>query len=183
VSWTEDVLLPDGRTVTLTRYEEYEGPHELGQPPTSSDHWFEFTQPDTKERVRWEHDRTLGTVALSINDGIPELLTRPTYNGTFEYKCPDPAYLAFHFVNGSWIQIPLTQMRRKIVPPNMNPGYDVRGLDGIDRNHLNADDVQQTLPYEWRGNKVIDLTMVSEQTFGKHCDPPFNYMIRDSDPA
>ena len=26
LKWTEDVLLPDGRTVTLTRYQEFKGP-------------------------------------------------------------------------------------------------------------------------------------------------------------
>jgi hypothetical protein len=38
LTWTEDVLLPDGRTITLTRYEEFKGWAEPGHPPTGSDH-------------------------------------------------------------------------------------------------------------------------------------------------
>jgi hypothetical protein len=30
LKWTEGVKLPDGRIVTLTRYQEFRGPHELG---------------------------------------------------------------------------------------------------------------------------------------------------------
>src|SRR5690349_13643280 len=42
LKWTEDVKLPDGRIVTLARYQEFRGIRELFQPPTESDYWLQF---------------------------------------------------------------------------------------------------------------------------------------------
>jgi hypothetical protein len=74
LKWTEDVRLPDGRVVTLTRYQEFKGPHELGDTPSESDYWFEFKHPDTGEVVRWQSDRDLETLALMMDGKVPVLL-------------------------------------------------------------------------------------------------------------
>lgn len=61
LNWTENVLLPDGRTVTLTRHQEFKGPHEPGQPPTTSAYWFEFVEREGTlgERPNTQHDLSI----------------------------------------------------------------------------------------------------------------------------
>jgi hypothetical protein len=180
LAWTEDVLLPDGRTVTLTRHQELKGPHELFQPATPSDYWFEFTNPDTGQTVRWESDQDLATRSLAINDKVPELLIAPVSSGIFKYQCPDPPYLAFQFVDGKWTAVPLTRIAHKRVSQNMTYLFaDTEPALTEHRYHLTAADIEHTLPAEYRG-KVIDLTSLSDQRFGTHCFPPFNWMLRDA---
>src|SRR5262245_41286285 len=112
LKWTEDVKLPDGRIVTLTRYQEFRGPTELGQPPTESDYWLEFNNPDNGERVRWNGHRDLDTVALFIDEAMPLLLMTPGLGGAHRtYLCPDPLYLLYRYADGEWKQIPLVTLR------------------------------------------------------------------------
>ena len=183
LKWTEDVRLPDGRTVTLTRVQEFNGPHYLFEEPTPSYHRFEFRNPDTGEKVRWEDDRDLATVALSINGGVPELLTTPQFWGPFRFRCPDPPYLAFRYVDDQWVRVPLTEMARKVVRPNMtiwNIKY-VRPFIESRGRHMSADDVAAHVSEPFDG-KTIDLTALKEQTFGdlRRCDRPYNWYFAGS---
>ena len=172
-------MMPDGRKVTLTRYQEFKGPHELDQSPTSSDYWFEFENPDTKRTIRWESDRDLQPKALSISGGVPELLASPNYGGVFRYKCPEPPYVGFRYMGEKWARISLMQLTSKIVPPNVtSSGADARRALRSGRAHLTVADQRRILPYEWR-RKVIDLSGLTEQNFGR-CDRRFNYMLREA---
>src|SRR5882757_9614183 len=81
VNWLEDVQLPDGRVVTLKRHQEFGGPHEIGQPSTESDYWFEFKHPDTEEIVRWESNRDVDPVALLLDHRVPRLIVVPRFDG------------------------------------------------------------------------------------------------------
>jgi hypothetical protein len=65
------VRLPDGRVVTLKRYQKFGGPHEIGYPSTETDYWLEFKSPVTGKIVRYDGDRNLGTVALMFEHGTP----------------------------------------------------------------------------------------------------------------
>ena len=138
LKWTEDVLLPDGRTVTLTRYQEFKGPSEPFQPPSASYYWFEFTSPDTGKKVRWENNRDLATVALSINGKQPRLLTTPNFGGIDRYRCPDPPYIAFRYVDGEWVRVPLTELALKVMRPNMTMWnvQKIRPYIEASHNHL-----------------------------------------------
>ena len=180
LKWTEDVLLPDGRTVTLTRYQEFKGPSEPFTPPTESYYWFEFKNPDTGKKVRWENDRELVTIALGMEGGIPNLLTAPNFGGRFTYQCPDPPYLAFRYVDGKWVRVPLTELARKVITPNMTSLSVSKRRSIIEANHhhLSAADVAAHQSSIFR-DKVIDLSTLKEQTFGTRCDPPFNWMLRN----
>lgn len=81
------------------------------------------------------------------------------------YKCPDPPCLAFQFVKNTWVQIPLTRLTPEVLPVNMtSPGSDLRRALTEDI-HLSKAEVQSVLPYQRRG-KVVDLSTLSEQTFG-----------------
>jgi len=119
LEWTEDVELPDGRIVLLTRYQEFRGVHEPGQRPTPSDYWLEFDNPDSRARVRWNGRRDLGTVALLMDEGMPELLMTPWLGGLRPWRCPDPPYLLFRYEAGQWKQIPLMALRGQKIRPNM----------------------------------------------------------------
>lgn len=184
LKWTEDVLLPDGRTVTLTRLQEFNGPPgEPFAPRTESYHRFEFTDPDTGESVRWEDDRDLAAVALSINGGVPELLTTLVFGGSLDrYNCPSPPYIAFQYTGGHWVRLPLTQLARKVIRSNVTGSNFrmTRPYIEANKHHLSTQQVADHLPDKFRG-KVIDLTPLDQHTVdtSKKCDPPFNYMTRD----
>ncbi len=145
-------MLPDGRVVVLTRYQEFYGPHEMNQPPTESDYWFEFKHPDTGELVRWKSDRDLATIALLINKGLPELLVTPRFGTSiFRYQCPDPLYL-------------------------LHSPSDARAEIESHDHHLPWRLVGGHVPGVVGGASVIDFREMGTQTFGMHCSPPFNFL-------
>jgi len=181
LKWTEDVLLPDGRTVTLTRYQEFKGPSEPFTPPTESYYWFEFKNPDTGKKVKWENDRYLATVALSINGAIPQLLTSPNFSGAFKFNCPDPPYLLFRYIDGRWVQVPLMEIVPIEITSNMT-SFNVRYVrQFIDANHghLSVADVAAHGLSSFTG-KVIDFSDLKGQAFGARCRAPFNWMLRNA---
>ena len=182
--WREEILLPDGRVVTAVRYQEFKGPSEPFKPPTSSDYRLEFRNPDTGEKVIWKYGRDLATVALSINDTIPELVTTPNYAG-LRFRCPDPPYIAFRYIDGQWAQVELTDLARKVFEPNMtvdNVDYLRPSIEAQGRR-WSARDVATHLPEKLRG-KTIDLTGLDKQRFGnpRQCSEPDNWWFAD-DPA
>ena len=179
--WREEILLPDGRIVTAVRYQEFKGPSEPFKPPTASYYRVEFKNPDTGEKVIWENSRDLATVALSINDKRPELITTPSF-GTLRYRCPDPPYVAFQYLDGQWVRIPLTALARKVVVPNMtiwSIDY-LRPLIEAQGHRWSARDVAANMPEKLRG-KTIDLTGLEKQRFGdpKQCSQPANWWFAD----
>lgn len=120
IKWTEDVLLPDGRTVTLKRYQEFKGPSEIGQPPSESYYWFEFKHPDTGEIVRWETKREPGTVALLIHQKSVMLLASPMFgSGMRALGCPNPPYLLYRYGGGKWESVDLSSIPIKRLRSNM----------------------------------------------------------------
>lgn len=120
LKWTEDVLLPDGRTVTLTRYQEFKGPGEIGQPPSESYYWFEFKHPDTGETVRWETKREPGSVTLFVHQQVVMLLTAPRFgSGMREFGCPNPPYLLYRYTDGKWSRVELASIPIKRLRSNM----------------------------------------------------------------
>jgi hypothetical protein len=183
--WREEILLPDGRVVTARRYQEFKGPSEPFKPPTASYYRVEFRNPDTGGKVVWENSRDLATVALSINDKIPELVTTPAF-GTLSYRCPDPPYVVFRYIDGQWARIALTDMTRKVVVPNMtiwSIDY-LRPLIEAQGRRWSATDVAAHMPERFRG-KVIDLRRLDKQTFGdpKQCSQPDDWWLAEDPTA
>ena len=120
IKWTEDVLLADGRTVTLTRYQEFKGPREIGQPPTESYYWFEFKHPDTGEIVRWETKREPSTVALFIHNKEVMLVAAPRFgSGMEDFGCPNPPYLFYRYSSNRWERLDLSTIQLKRLRSNM----------------------------------------------------------------
>lgn len=178
LKWTEDVSLPDGGVVTLTRYQEFKGPHELGDAPTESDYWFEFKHPDTGKLVRWQSDRDLGTLALLIAARRPMLLTKPRFGSSeFRYGCPNPPYLLFEFASSEWRQVPVAGIPLKNVRVNMTYAPSER-RDLIEKKggHLSASETQNT-PYQGRV-VTINFEKPFRQTFGnENCGRNRDYLI------
>lgn len=178
LKWTEDVRLPDERIVTLTRYQEFKGPHELGDSPSASDYWFEFKHPDTGETVRWQSDRDLATLALMVDRGTSFLLTKPHFGSSMRrYSCPNPPYLLYRFRQGAWQQIPIVDMPIKKIRVNMTFSPD------DSRAHIAA--AGYRLSVEETGNSlrderpyVINFKLLTEQTFDQaNCGRKRDYLI------
>ena len=165
LKWTEDVKLPDGRVVTLTRYQEFKGPHELGDQPTDSDYWFEFKHPDTGQVVRWQSDRDLETLALLMDGAVPLLLVTPHFGTSFNrYNCPNPPYLLFRY-ESAWKQISIDQIPVKKIQVNMTfAPRDSRKKIEASNFHLSA---EQTINshHNYR-SYLINFDLMKRQTFG-----------------
>jgi hypothetical protein len=165
--------------VTLTRYQEFNGPHEPFQEPTESDYWFEFKNPDTGELVRWSHDRNLGTVALMVERHAPFLLVMPWFGSSVRaFNCPDPPYLLFKFVDGQWQRLPLKEMPVSLIRSNMtSAGYEARKRTDSDGNHLSIDVTQASVVLNekpW----LMDFSRFKEQSFGdNNCHRQSNYLL------
>jgi hypothetical protein len=173
IKWTEDVLLPDGRTVVLTRYQEFRGPSEIGQPPSDSYYWFEFKHPDTSEKVRWETKVEPGTVALMIHERTPLLLTRPRFgSGLRDFNCPNPPYLLYrHVAAGKWERIDLDQIPVKRLRANMTFGASSSIKQIKELNHhldvgITAQSMYQFKPW------IMDFANVKQTFHFTNCDKP-----------
>lgn len=178
--WTEDVRLADGRTILLTRDEEFDGPRQIFQPPVPSSYGFAFRMPGSDALVSWTSGIDLVPVAILIDNGKPILLTTPLPSGLLQHECPDPPYLAFAFVDHQWTTMPLASLPARGIAPNMTgilAAYDAATMDGR-RPHLSATDVERRLPDDLRG-KFVDFSNAGQQTFGARCVPPFNRLLRN----
>lgn len=177
LKWTEDVLLPDGRTVTLTRYQEFKGPSEIGQPPSQSAYWFEFKNPDTGQKVRWETQREPGTVALLMDKGTPMLLARPLFgSGSREFGCPNPPYLLFLYADNKWERIDLASIPIKKIRSNMTYGAADR-IDTVRANngHLGLETTMNST-YQFKA-WIMSFENV-KQTFDQfNCNQPRDNLL------
>jgi hypothetical protein len=164
LKWTEDVLLPDGRTVTLTRYQEFRGASEIGQPPSESYYWFEFRHPDTGETVRWETKREPGSVALFIHKQVAMLLAAPNFgSGRRDFGCPNPPYLLYQHIGGKWERVDLSSIPIKRLRSNMTYAVGDRiAAIKAGNGHLGVETTANAT-YQFRP-WVMDFTNV-KQTF------------------
>jgi len=173
--WTEDVQLPDGRVVTLTRYQAF---RDANYDP--GDYWFEFTNPATRERIRFESTRGVGPVSLLADGEDFLLLTTFPYGmvSYLGYDCPNPPYILKRFRQGFWVDVELTKSPQKVIAANLTTSI-VDAVEKIKSSnyYLNvAQTKNQSLnltPY------VVDLTLMGQQTFGnRNCSSARNYLLR-----
>lgn len=173
LTWTEDVKLPDGRVLTLTRWVEFNGPYAMGDTPTESRQRLEFKHPETGEIVKWENAKKPGlldTVGLWLDQGKPMLLGKPAYgDDSHRYNCPNPPYLLFEFEAGKWqsrslSQIPISQIRANIT---FNPKERREGIEA-NKRHLTAAQTLDSYTYREGVHKVpyvIKFEGMPVQTF------------------
>jgi hypothetical protein len=176
IRWTEDVRLPDGRTITLTRLQNYGGPTEIGQHSSARDYWFEFTNPDTGERVRWQSDRELATVALLIHDRAPYLLLMTAfYSSKVKFGCPDPLYLLYRYEGGRWLSTPLADIPVKRLRANVTSAADKDLREGRIK-HLPVERTQSSYVLN---NKpwLMDFTNVHQTFDPRNCNRQSDYLL------
>lgn len=184
--WKEDVKLPDGRVVTLDRYQEFKGPYYIGvgEGPTESNYWFEFKHPDTGEKVRWESDRDLKTLVLMMDGPAPVLLTSPWWGSSmFRYRCPNPPYLLFRHEAGGWKQVAVGLVPVKRLQVNMTFSPSAQRALIRDSDHRLGVGTTQASRSNGRPY-VINFALMTEQTFTtKNCDSESDDLIDSSSPG
>lgn len=186
MAWTEDVKLPDGRVLTLTRWVEFKGPHAMGDTATESKQRLEFKHPETGEIVKWENAKEPGiltTVALWLDSGRPILLGTPAYgDDSFKYNCPNPPYLLYEYVAGQWRTKPLVQVPINIIRANLTT-HSKMMRDEIETNnrHLTAAQTSDSYTYREGVHKipyVIKFEGMPMQTFEtRNCDRKLNKLL------
>ena len=169
LDWTEDVLLPDGRVVTLKRHQEFRGPHQIGEPPSASAYWFEFTNSDTGQKVRWENKTGVSTLVLIISNKVPYLLLTPDFGANmYYYNYPNPDYILYKFNGIYWEYINIEKIPFKKIRVNMS--FNFNGMrKEIERSnyHLKKEQTYNSF-YQGSLKYIIDFNkMVEPQTFGK----------------
>lgn len=189
LSWTEDVKVPDGRVIALERYTEFKGgSSHLGDPSTESLQRFKFSHPTTGELVKWEDSEFPGrlkTIALWFDGEVPVLLTTPAYGGDFiTFKCPNPPYFVYEYVQGHWRSKPLAKIGVDRLRSNMTThsleqrqyieGYKRRLSAGQTADSYTYRDGTQRVPY------IIEFKGMPEQTFRvyENCNRPLNYLLQ-----
>ena len=168
LDWTEDVLLPDGRVVTLKRHQEFRGPHQIGKQPSASAYWFAFINPDTGENIRWESKLAISTLVLMIHKKIPYLLTSPTFGSVYQiFNYPNPPYILYMHINNEWKIIELENIPFKLVRVNMSYNLNDRRKNIEQSNyHLNKDQTYNSF-YMGSLKYIINFNkMTKPQTFG-----------------
>ncbi len=179
IEWIEYVKVPDGRIVEVARYQEFKRPAEIGHPPGPSDYWLEFEHPTTRERIRWENDGELGTVALLFDADVPHLLASFKYgSGLRKAGCPNPPYLLFRYQDSGWRNLDLTTLPVKHLRSNMTYGAEdaeKRVQRGEKRLGL---DYTQSLDFQGRRPWVMDFTQMKTQTFDReNCFRKLDYLV------
>jgi hypothetical protein len=188
LTWTEDVKLPDGRVLTLTRWVEFKGPHGLGGRSTESSQQLEFKHPETGETVKWQSSMEQGllkTISLWLEHGRPLLLGEPAYGGdSHKFYCPNPPYLLYEYVGGQWRSKPLTQIPVKRIRANVTTHLlEMRQEIENNKRHLTAAQTSDSHTYVHgvhRAPYVIQFEGMPDQTFkAQNCDlgPDINELI------
>ena len=174
LEWTEDVKLPDGRIVTLSRSAELKGGSAaFSNRPSESKQRFEFKHPETGKPVVWSNTKPQGrltTLALGMDNGKPWLLATPSYGDDFfVYKCPDPPYLLFEYSDGAWGSKPLAAIPVKRIRANMTTGIvDASKYIESGKTKLSADQTGDSYTYYEGVHRipyVIDFEGMPLQTF------------------
>lgn len=123
IKWTEDVLLPDGRTVTLSRYEEFGGRYEPGQSPTTSAWGFEFLHPVSGQTVRFRGNHFFFPLGMFVWNAETYLVLRPWLGGSiFLEGCPKPSYVFAKHSTDSWKRVPYSDVPLRQLTQNMLHG-------------------------------------------------------------
>lgn len=186
LAWTEDVKLPDGRVVTLTRWVEFKGAYAMGDTPNESKQRLAFKHPDTGELVKWENSKETGmlnTVALVLDKGVPMLLSKPALVGdSLKFHCPNPPYMLYDYVNGEWQSKPLTQVPVKIIRANLTTHIkEKREEIETKKRHLTVTQTSDSYTYFNGIHKVpyiINFVGMPTQTFvEQNCDRDVNNLL------
>jgi hypothetical protein len=178
--WKEDVMLQDGRVITVSRRSEFRGPQEFTKAPTESYLWLELEHPTTKEKVQYEtsfrHDSeemvafgaksppdpSLQHYPFALMMGGDDLYVVTRLWGRIHsfLGCPDPALHLYRWNKGRWERRPLEEIpyRKFAINLTTNPGGMRQAMKQA-KYHLAADQTHRPVSGEF------DLTRMTKQTF------------------
>jgi hypothetical protein len=150
VSWKEEVLLHDGNTITVKRWQKRGGVHEPGIRPPVGEQSIKFTLPGTQKVIKWrdEYSRDIGRsnftlLALHILNSTPYIITTPrlclSYN---KWGRPNPPYVIFKFDGKDWKRIELADLPLEFKNINMVINTEGREKSLIGRSILSAQEIK-----------------------------------------
>lgn len=152
-SWTEDVLLHDGRFIKINREVcstfQFVSGDEASMKFFASwpdKYWIKFEHPDTHETIKWQGEQYFDPVLLDFVDGVPYLVVfgRPDKDTEKIYGCPELPYIYLKYEKkglwGKWTPIPVEQAPIVLRDANLSLG----GVSAYDDNekHASLRDVQ-----------------------------------------
>jgi hypothetical protein len=151
-SWTDQVLLHDGRVVDSIRSVAFHyGGGELSQALTKwpDQYALKIKNPNTGELVNWQSPRGFNQVAVDFWEGSAYgvILQSSILADLKQYGCPTIPYVFFRYdqQNRTWEQISATKFPVKLQRINLSVSYDGTYMknsrtqtvsDIVSRNHL-----------------------------------------------
>ncbi len=130
-SWTDQVLLHDGRVVESIRSVAFHfGGGELSNALTKSpdEYALKIKNPDTDELIKWQSPRGFNQVAVDFWEGTPYgvILQRSISGDLKQYGCPKIPYVFFRYdrQNGVWKQISTADFPVQLLRVNLSVSYD-----------------------------------------------------------
>ena len=150
-SWTEDALLHNGTVVLVDRYVERGGRHEIGQKPPYREQQLQFKHPSTGKKVIWEDRKAedIGTASflpmlVDIVVNTPYVVATPmgclSYN---KWGRPNPPYVVFRYEGEHWTRIPLSDLPKEIIVPNLISSDPDIEIERLGKTHVTVDEVKR----------------------------------------
>jgi hypothetical protein len=121
--WKEEVQLHDGRVTIVARSVTFGGPHEIGQAPSPSRWIVEFqAQGSDRKSIIFESEDGETPIFLDFEKGVPHVAVYlSTGTAEYKYRCPNPPYVFFRFVDKNWQAISLAEFPEKFSTTNLLP--------------------------------------------------------------
>lgn len=149
-SWKEEVLLHDGTKIVVERWVKRGGRHEIGQKPPYQDQQMQFINPATSKKVVWEDLKSddIGTASflpmlLDIVGGKIYLVANTmgclSYN---KWGRPNPPYVVFRYDDGQWARIPLAELPKEIVLPNLIHSDPDTVVEKLGKDFVTSDEIK-----------------------------------------
>ena len=132
-SWTEDVVLHDGRQIKVER--EVDWTFRIASGDAGSGFqlfknwpdrfWLKFKHPDTHETIKWQGEQHYNPVLLDIVDGIPYLVVYGSGSKETEavYGCPELPYTYLKYESGffgKWSPVPVEKAPNVLQDANLS---------------------------------------------------------------
>ena len=149
--WTEDALLHNGTVLLVERNVERGGRHEIGQKPPYRQQWLQFKHLATGKKVIWEdlNAEDIGTASflpmlVDIVAKTPYVVVTPmgclSYN---KWGRPNPPYVVFRYEGERWTRIPLSDLPKEIIIPNLISSAPDIEIERLGKTHVTVDDVKR----------------------------------------
>ena len=143
--WREEVVLPDGRTIEITRdvltgsrYDQV--PESWKSGPPLKGHVLRIPIPGTREVAVWDHDAGLTPMAIHFSDGVLFLVTEPWKCEHYDqYGRPVPPYVVFRYGGGKWKRIAFEELPPQLTQANL---LSVQHSSKVQKDYYSARDIK-----------------------------------------